>query len=166
MGTICIPLAKNRERKSGDASWGPCRQVVFHESVMLPAKINLPKVEDSRGNLSFAETGMHIPFDVKRAYWVGGIPNDQKSEGLAFHVSQEVIFALAGSFDVRSNDGNVERTFSLSCPSDAVYVPEMCWRSLENFSENSLAFVLTSTEYAATDCIRDFAKFLELKRVD
>ena len=124
--------------------------------------IQLPKILDQRGNLSFIEGNKHIPFEIKRVFWVYDVPGGEKRGGHAYHEGQEFIIALSGSFDVVLNDGKNEQRFSLNRSYYGLYVPKMTWRQVENFSTNSLALVLSSTEYTENDYIRDFEKFINM----
>lgn len=121
--------------------------------------IELPKIEDDRGNLSFVQNMMHIPFDIKRVYWIYDVPGGQERGGHAFLKQNEVIIALSGSFDVVAHDGKTETIHSLNRSYKGLFVPKMVWRRMENFSTNSLALVLSSTEYDENDYIRDFNEF-------
>ena len=126
--------------------------------------IYLPKILDSRGNLSFFENGNQIPFDIKRTYWIYDVPGGEIRGGHAFKDSHEFIIALSGSFDVILNDGNKEMKFSLNRSNYGLYVPNMLWRSLDNFSTNSLALITSSISYDDKDYIRDFNEFKILKK--
>lgn len=124
--------------------------------------INLPKILDERGNLSFIEEGTHIPFKIRRTYWIYDVPGGELRGSHAFKDTEELIVALSGSFDVVIHDGQGERVFSLNRSYYALYVPKMIWRKLENFSTNSLALVLASTSYNECDYIRDFGQYLSM----
>ena len=124
--------------------------------------IELPKIEDDRGNLSFIEEETHIPFKIKRSYWVYDVPGGEVRGSHAFIDSEEFIVALSGSFDIVLNDGTEEWKFSLNRSYYGLYVPKMIWRRIENFSTNSLALVLSSVPYNEGDYIRDFNQFLTL----
>lgn len=126
--------------------------------------INLPKILDKRGNLSFFEEGTHIPFKIKRVYWIYDVPGGQIRGGHAFKKQKELIIALSGSFDVIVHDGKSEKTFSLNRSYYGLYVPSMLWRKMQNFSTNSLAVVASSTYFNLNDYIYDFNKFLILKK--
>jgi dTDP-4-dehydrorhamnose 3,5-epimerase-like enzyme len=121
--------------------------------------INLPKIPDKRGNLSFLEGNNHIPFDIKRVFWIYDVPGGETRGGHAYRESEEFVIALSGSFDVVLNDGKAEQRFSLNRSYYGLYVPKMMWRHMENFSTNSLALVLSSTCYAEEDYIRDFDEY-------
>jgi hypothetical protein len=124
--------------------------------------INLPKIEDDRGNLSFIEEETHIPFKIKRLYWVYDVPGGECRGSHAFKDSEEFIVALSGSFDIVLHDGIEERKFSLNRSYYGLYLPRMIWRKIENFSTNSLALILSSVPYNEGDYIRDFNQFLTL----
>lgn len=125
--------------------------------------INLPKIVDPRGNLSFFESNNQIPFEIKRTYWIYDVPGGEVRGSHAFKESQEFIVALSGSFDVVLNDGNKEKTYSLNRSYFGLYVPNLLWRKLENFSTNSLALIVSSITYNESDYIRDFEKFKMIK---
>jgi len=124
--------------------------------------INLPKIEDPRGNLTFVEENNHIPFDIKRAYWVYDVPGGELRGGHAFKKNKEFIIALSGSFDVIIKDGKTRKKFSLNRSYYGLYIPNMLWRSLENFSTNALAVILSSSLFDANDYLRDFNEFKQL----
>jgi hypothetical protein len=124
--------------------------------------INLPKIEDDRGNLSFIEEETLIPFKIKRSYWVYDVPGGECRGSHAFKDSEEFIVALSGSFDIILHDGKQERQFSLNRSYYGLYIPRMTWRKIENFSTNSLALILSSGPYNEGDYIRDFNQFLTL----
>ena len=121
--------------------------------------IQLPKILDPRGNLSFFENSKQIPFDIKRTYWIYDVPGGEIRGSHAFKDSHEFIIALSGSFDVILNDGENEMKYSLNRSYYGIYVPNLLWRSIENFSTKSLALIVSSIAYDATDYIRDFDEF-------
>lgn len=121
--------------------------------------IELPKINDPRGNLSIIEEFKQIPFKIKRTYWIYDVPGGEHRGGHAYKENCEFIVALSGSFDVILDDGIEKRKFSLNRSYYGLYVPEGLWREMDNFSTNSLALVLSSTEYNAEDYIRDYDKF-------
>jgi len=118
--------------------------------------IQLPKIEDPRGNLSFFETNNHVPFSIARTYWIYDVPGGEIRGGHAFKQQQEFIIALSGSFEVVLQDGKNEKRFLLNRSYYGLYIPQMIWRSLENFSTNSLALIVSDSVYAEFDYIRDF----------
>ena len=122
--------------------------------------IDLPKIEDDRGNLSFIEEETHIPFKIKRTYWIYDVPGGEFRGSHAFKESEEFIVALSGSFDVILHDGINEKKFSLNRSYYGLYIPKLHFRRIENFSTNTLALILTSTPYSEKDYIRDFEEFL------
>lgn len=121
--------------------------------------IQLPKFLDARGNLSFIEEENHIPFKIKRAYWIYDVPGGEKRGGHAYKENEELIVALSGSFDVVLDDGKERNIFSLNRSYYGLYVPKGTWREMQNFSTNSLALILSSTEYNESDYIRDYDEF-------
>ena len=125
--------------------------------------IDLPKIKDPRGNLTFIESGVQVPFEVKRNYWIYDVPSGMWRDGHAFKQQQELLVALSGSFDVVVSDGDVEQTYHLSRPQIGLYVPRMTWRYINNFSTNSVALVLSSTYFDEDDYIVDFEEFKALK---
>lgn len=127
--------------------------------------INLPKFEDPRGNLSFIEEEKHIPFKIERTYWIYDVPGGQVRGGHAFKEQQELIVALSGSFDVVADDGKNQETFSLNRSYYGLYLPAGLWRQMQNFSTNSLAMVLSSTNFTEEDYIREYSDFLKYKRI-
>ena len=122
--------------------------------------INLPKIEDDRGNLSFIEEENHIPFKINRIYWIYDVPGGEYRGSHAFKESEEFIVALSGSFDVILHNGNEEKKFSMNRSYYGLYIPKLHFRRLENFSTNSLALILASTPYNEKDYIRDFNELL------
>lgn len=125
--------------------------------------INLPRIEDPRGNLSFIEENKHIPFSIERTYWIYDVPGGQIRGGHAFLLQQEFIVALSGSFDILVDDGKNQKVFSLNRSYYGLYIPSGIWRQMENFSTNSLAIVLSSTNYDERDYIRDYNHFTKIK---
>jgi dTDP-4-dehydrorhamnose 3,5-epimerase-like enzyme len=126
--------------------------------------IELPKFLDARGNLSFVEQNNHIPFEIKRTYWIYDVPGGEDRGGHAFRENQEVVIALSGAFDVEVDDGVNRKKFSLNRSYYGLYIPSGLWRTMENFSTNSFALEFGSVVYSADDYIRDYNDFLELKK--
>lgn len=126
--------------------------------------IHLPKFLDSRGNLSFVEQENHIPFAIKRTYWLYDVPGGESRGGHAYRTNQEFIVALSGSFDVILDDGNEKQSFTLNRSYYGLYIPKGLWREMINFSTNSLALILSSTVYDANDYIRNYEEFQLLKK--
>ena len=125
--------------------------------------VELPKVKDPRGNLTYIESGINIPVEVKRNYWIYDVPSGMWRDGHAFKEQKEMIIALSGSFDVLVNDGKQEQVFHLSRPQIGLYIPNLTWRHINNFSTNSVALILTSTYYNQDDYIEDFEVYKILK---
>lgn len=127
---------------------------------MEPKIIQLPKIEDPRGNLTFLEEENHIPFKINRTYWIYDVPGGQHRGGHAFKKQQEFIVALSGSFDVIVDDGKNKQAFLLNRSYYGLYIPAGLWREMNNFSTNSLAMVLSSTFYNNNDYIHDYQTYL------
>lgn len=126
--------------------------------------IELPKFLDARGNLSFAEQNKHIPFEIKRTYWIYDVPGGEERGGHAFKNNQEVIIALSGAFNVVVDDGINKKIFTLNRSYYGLYVPQGLWREMNNFSTNSFALEFGSCHYDKEDYIRDYDEFLKLKK--
>ena len=121
--------------------------------------MQLPKILDRRGNLTFIEGNNHIPFAIKRTYWIYDVPGGEIRGGHAFREQQEFIIALSGSFDVVLDNGKEKSVFQLNRSYNGLYVPEGMWRHMENFSTNSLALVIASTAFSKDDYIFDYEEF-------
>lgn len=126
--------------------------------------IELPKFTDPRGNLSFVEQLNHIPFEIKRTYWIYDVPGGEDRGGHAFKENKEIVIALSGAFDVIVDDGENKKIFNLNRSYYGLYIPNGLWRTMENFSTNSLALEFGSIHYDMNDYIRDYEDFLKLKR--
>lgn len=124
--------------------------------------IDIPKIEDSRGNLSFIEPDSHIPFSIARSYWIYDVPGGQVRSGHAYRRLEEFIVAISGSFDVVVDDGKKKQVFSLNRSYYGLYIPSRTWRTLENFSTNALAMILASRPYEEDDYIRDYSEYLQV----
>ncbi len=121
--------------------------------------IDLPQVADERGNLSFIEECKEVPFAIRRVYWIYDVPGGRDRGEHALRETQELIIALSGSFDVVLDDGVASVTYQLNRSYRAVYVPAGTWRRMTNFTTNSLALVLSSTEYDEGDYIENYNEF-------
>jgi len=121
--------------------------------------IDLPKVTDPRGNLSFIEQLRHVPFEIRRVYWIYDVPGGFDRGEHAYKQNQEFIVALSGSFDVVLDDGTDRTVYQLNRSYKGLYVPAGMWRRMTNFSTNSLALVLASTDYDEADYIMDYQEF-------
>ncbi|MEO6229420.1 MAG: FdtA/QdtA family cupin domain-containing protein [Ferruginibacter sp.] len=131
-------------------------------SINLPTIIDLPKFLDPRGNLSFIEEENQIPFKIARTYWIYDVPGGEVRGAHAYKTLQEFIVALSGSFDVVLHDGKQEHRFHLNRSYYGLYVPKLYWRSMENFSTNSVAIVLADKAYDEEEYIRDYDDFKQL----
>lgn len=125
--------------------------------------IELPRFLDARGNLSFVEQNNHIPFEIKRTYWIYDVPGGEERGGHTFRQNEEFIVALSGSFDVTVDDGKQKKTFTLNRSYYGLYIPNGLWRTMENFSTNSFALEFGSSHYDKADYIRSYDEFLKLK---
>lgn len=124
---------------------------------------NIPIVSDPRGNLSFFENNRILPFEIKRAHWIYDVPGGESRGGHAYKTTEEFIVALSGSFDILLDNGCGEKhRYHLNRSYMGLYVPKMIWREMENFSTNSLALVISSTQYDSEDYIRDYKHFTEM----
>lgn len=124
-----------------------------------PRIIQLPKIEDRRGNLSFFENNAQIPFNMERVYWIYDVPGGETRGGHAYKTLNEFIVAVSGSFDVVLNDGIKETRFHLNRSYYGLYVPKLIWRHMENFSTNALALITADAAYNENDYLRDFNEF-------
>lgn len=128
---------------------------------------DLPKIEDSRGNLSFLEHGKQIPFKISRVYWIYDVPSGQKRGSHAFKTQDEIIIAASGSFDVILNDGSKSKRYQMNRAYKALYVPRGTWRYIENFATNSVCLVLSSGSYDENEYIRNYRQYKKfLKSAD
>ncbi len=121
--------------------------------------ISLPKIEDPRGNLSIIEQFKNIPFEIKRVHWIYDVPGGKSRGGHAYKNTKEFIVALSGSFDVEVSNGIQDEIYHLNRSYYGLYIKEGMWRCMTNFSTNSLALVLSSTDYSDDDYILDFNEF-------
>ena len=125
--------------------------------------IELPRFLDSRGNLSFAEQLNHIPFEIKRTYWIYDVPGGESRGGHAYILNQEFVVALSGAFDVIVDDGHQKKTFTLNRSYYGLFIPAGLWREMGNFSTNSLALEFGSEHFSKEDYIRDYKLFKTMK---
>lgn len=124
--------------------------------------IDLPKITDPRGNISFIEGGQHIPFDIKRVYYLYDVPGGSDRGSHAHKNLHQFVVAMSGSFDITLDDGKEKRKFQLNRSYNGLYVCPMMWRDLDNFSSGAVCMVLASEHYEETDYIRDYQQFLTL----
>jgi len=127
--------------------------------------INLPKIIDERGNLSFIEEETHLPFKIKRVYWIYDVPGGEVRGSHSFKETDELIIALSGSFEVILHDGTKEIRHFLNRSYYGLFIPRGLWRKLENFSTNSLCLILSSNDFIESDYIRDFDEFLKITTI-
>lgn len=121
--------------------------------------IDLPKIVDHRGNLTFIEGNRHVPFPIRRTYYLYDVPAGATRGGHAHKVTEEFVIAASGSFTVVADDGRKRRKFFLNRPHYGLYIPRMIWRELENFSSGSICLVVSSEEYNESDYYRDYKDF-------
>lgn len=122
--------------------------------------INLPKILEPRGNLTFVEGGRHIPFDIKRVYYLYDVPGGAERGGHAHKDLHQLIIAMSGSFDVVLDDGYEKKRFHLNRSYFGLYVCPMVWRELDNFSSGSVCMVLASNFYDESDYYRDYNEYI------
>lgn len=129
-----------------------------------PQVIELPKIQDIRGNLTFIQHPDHLPFEIKRVFWIYDVPGGETRGGHAYKKQHELIISLSGSFDVvlTHTDGSLER-FTLNRSYFALYIPPMHWRHMENFSTNSVSLHLCSDSFDESDYMRDLDSYLTQK---
>lgn len=125
--------------------------------------IELPKFLDQRGNLSFVQNNAQIPFLIKRTYWLYDVPGGECRGGHAYRETEEFVIAMSGSFEVTIDDGIEKKTILLNRSYYGLYIPKGLWREMGNFSTNSLALELASTNYDPEDYVRSYEVFLNLK---
>ena len=119
----------------------------------------LPKITDPRGNITFLENEKHIPFEIRRVFYLYDVPGGESRAGHALKTCQQFIIAVSGSFDVVLNDSFSEKTYSLNRSYYGLFLPPMIWRVLNNFSSGSICLVLASDVYDENDYIRDYDSY-------
>ena len=124
----------------------------------------LPKISDPRGNLSFAEQENHIPFEIKRTYWIYDVPGGESRGGHAYKETDEFIIAISGNFDVVVDDGKDRKVFTLNRSYFGLYIARGLWRTIENFSTNSLALEFASTSYDRSDYVEDYVEYKKMRQ--
>ncbi len=122
--------------------------------------IELPKIAEPRGNLTFVEGGRHVPFDIQRVYYLYDVPGGAERGGHAHKELHQLIIAMSGSFDVVLDDGQDKKRFQLNRSFNGLYICPMIWRELNNFSSGSVCMVLASNKYAEEDYFRDYSEFI------
>jgi dTDP-4-dehydrorhamnose 3,5-epimerase-like enzyme len=126
--------------------------------------ISLPKIADPRGNLTFIEGGRHVPFEIRRVYYLYDVPGGADRGGHAHKEMQQLIIAMSGSFDVILDDGRQKQRYHLNRSYYGLYVCPMIWRELDNFSSGSVCLALASNRYDESDYYRDYQEFLRAVR--
>ena len=121
--------------------------------------IQLPKIPDHRGNLTFIEENVHVPFSIQRVYYLYDVPAGEVRGGHAHRELQQFIIAASGSFDILVDDGCKRKTYNLNRPYYGLYIPTMIWRELLNFSSGAICLVLASMPYVESDYYRDYDEF-------
>lgn len=122
---------------------------------------DLPKIRDTRGNLSFIESGTHIPFEIVRIFYLYDVPGGESRAGHALKSCHQVLIAASGSFDVLVDDGLIKKNYHLSKPSQALHIRPNVWRVLENFSSGSVCLVLASERYDESGYFRNYDDFIK-----
>jgi hypothetical protein len=123
--------------------------------------IQLPKITDARGNLTFVEGNRHIPFDIKRVYYLYDVPGGSERAGHAHRQLQQLFIAMSGSFDLHLDDGYTKQTYHMNRSYYGLYVGPMIWRDLDNFSSGAVCMVLASHYYDESDYYRDYQDFIK-----
>jgi dTDP-4-dehydrorhamnose 3,5-epimerase-like enzyme len=126
--------------------------------------IELPKIMDHRGNLTFIESDRHIPFDIKRVYYLYDVPGGASRAAHGHRDLSQLMISMSGSFDVTLDDGSGKKTFHLNRSYYGLYIPPMIWRDLDNFSSGAVCMVLASDFYDEADYFRDYDSFLKAAR--
>jgi hypothetical protein len=127
--------------------------------------IDLPKINDPRGNLTFIEGGRHVPFEIKRVYYLYDVPGGAERGGHAHRALHQLIIAMSGSFDVILKDGTRQQRFHLNRSYSGLRICPMIWREIDNFSSGSVCMVLASNFYAESDYYRNYEEFLQAKNL-
>ncbi|SIT21055.1 FdtA/QdtA family cupin domain-containing protein [Achromobacter sp. MFA1 R4] len=123
--------------------------------------IDLTKITDPRGNLTFIEGNKHIPFDIQRVYYLYDVPSGEMRAGHAHHNLQQLVIGISGSFDLLLDNGYEKRTITCNRPFQGVLMKSLVWRELNNFSSGAVCLVLASMHYEESDYIRNYADFLK-----
>jgi len=128
-----------------------------------PRILDFPKISDPRGNLTFLEGLRHVPFKIRRAYWIYDVPGGEVRGGHAYKKLEEVVISLSGSFDVIVDYGQRTQLFSLNRSYYGLYIPNLCWRQFVHFSTNAVALVAASEPFAENDYILNFEEYVKLR---
>lgn len=127
--------------------------------------IELPKIHDPRGNLTFIEGGRHVPFDIKRVYYLYDVPGGESRAGHAHKTLEQLLIAISGSFDITLDDGIERHKYHLNRSYVGLYIPNMIWREIDNFSSGAVCLVLASTRFDEADYFRRYDDFVAAIRV-
>lgn len=127
-----------------------------------PQIVQLPKIHDLRGNLTFVQDCEQIPFELHRAYWIYDVPAGEERGGHSHHAMSQLLVAVGGSFNVNICDGFSWRTYTLNRPFEGLFIPPGIWRTLDDFSSGALCLSLVSTPYDESDYVREFEDFKRL----
>jgi hypothetical protein len=130
-------------------------------SKMIANLIDLPKIPDARGNLSFVEAHNHIPFEIRRVFYLYDVPGGESRAGHALRSCHQLIIAISGSFDVTLDDGHVQTRYHMNRSYFGLHVPPKVWRVLDNFSSGAVCLVLASEVYDAKGYFRDYQDFIQ-----
>jgi dTDP-4-dehydrorhamnose 3,5-epimerase-like enzyme len=126
--------------------------------------IQLPVIHDPRGNLTFIESENHIPFEIRRVYYLYDVPGGATRAGHGHKVLHQLMIAMSGSFDVELDDGTEKKKYHLNRSSYGLYIPQMIWRDIDNFSSGSVCMVLASEHFQESDYYRDYEEFVAAAR--
>jgi hypothetical protein len=129
-------------------------------------RIDLPVVEDRRGNLTFIEGAQHIPFEIRRVYWLYDVPGGESRAGHAHRALEQVLIAVSGSFDVSVSDGVTREVFSLNRSYVGLYIPPFTWREITNFSSGAVCLALASLPFDEADYYREYEEFVRSRGID
>jgi len=127
-------------------------------------EIQLPQIQDPRGDLTFVEGGNHIPFDIARVYYLYNVPVDAERGGHAHRRLEQIVFALSGSFRMKIDDGKTKSEYWLRDPRKGLYINNMIWREMDSFSQGAVCMVLASHQYDEADYYRDYDDFLTVAK--
>ncbi len=134
------------------------------DTASFVSKIALPQIRDPRGDLTFVEGGIHVPFEIRRVYYLYNVPVDAKRGGHAHKRLQQIVFALSGSFRMKIDDGREQSEHWLRDPRKGLYISQLIWREMDSFSQGAVCMVLASERYDEADYYRDHDDFLAAVR--
>ena len=128
--------------------------------------IQLPKIPDQRGNLSFVEGDNHVPFPIQRVFYLYDVPGGETRAGHALKTCHQLVIAISGSFDVHVDNGSEKETFQLNRSYDGLHIPPRCWREIDNFSSGAVCLVLASENYSPDAYYREYTEFIQAVQND